>query len=374
MKIVHVCDYIQPQLGYQEYYLAKEHAKMGHEVTVITSDRYYPFPNYENTAEKILGDRKIGVGITNIDGFKIIRLKSKLEFGTKNWLIGLEKEISKISPDLLICHGMDTFNAYRVAKLKKKFSFKLIYDDHPYTPFKKISAIKSIYYYFFNFKLIERMADKLIIKSQDGLKHVNLYYKFKKPVIVGALGVDSNLFKFNKLLRRKIRQKYSISPKEVVLIYTGKITENKGVHLILKAISKSRIDNVVLIILGDGDPVYRQKLEKLSRKQKVIFIGAVKNNEMYKYFSAADIAIYPCESTISLFEAMSCSLPIICNVADSEIIKYNNGFAINARVKEISKKIQFLVKNAKLRKKMGKNSRIYVEKELSWRKIAEKFL
>lgn len=95
---------------------------------------------------------------------------------------------------------------------------------------------------------------------------------------------------------------------------------------------------------------------------------------MYKYFSAADIAIYPCESTISLFEAMSCSLPIICNVADSEIIKYNNGFAINARVKEISKKIQFLVKNAKLRKKMGKNSRIYVEKELSWRKIAEKFL
>ena len=61
MKIVHVCDYIQPQLGYQEYYLAKEHAKMGHEVTVITSDRYYPFPNYENTAEKILGDRKMGL-------------------------------------------------------------------------------------------------------------------------------------------------------------------------------------------------------------------------------------------------------------------------------------------------------------------------
>ncbi|HRS42508.1 MAG TPA: hypothetical protein P5530_01355 [Candidatus Diapherotrites archaeon] len=34
--------YIKPKLGYQEYYLAKEHAKMGPEVTVITSDRYAP--------------------------------------------------------------------------------------------------------------------------------------------------------------------------------------------------------------------------------------------------------------------------------------------------------------------------------------------
>ena len=60
MKIVHLCSYIQPKLGYQEYYLAKEHAKMGHEVIVISSDRYYPFPDYNNTIKKILGNRFVG--------------------------------------------------------------------------------------------------------------------------------------------------------------------------------------------------------------------------------------------------------------------------------------------------------------------------
>lgn len=42
MKIVHVIDYFQPRLGYQETFLAKEHPKLGHEVYVVTSDRYNP--------------------------------------------------------------------------------------------------------------------------------------------------------------------------------------------------------------------------------------------------------------------------------------------------------------------------------------------
>lgn len=376
MKIIHVCDYIQPQLGYQEYYLAKEHAKMGHEVIVISSDRYYPFPDYDNTTKKILGTRIIGTGITQIDGFKIIRLKSKFELGTKNWIIGLEKEIKNIAPDVIICHGMDTLNAQRIAKLKNKIKFKLIYDDHPYTPFKKISFIKSIYYFFIDFKQIEKQADKLIIKSKDGLKHVNKYYKFKKSIVVGALGVDSDLFKYNYLERAKIRRKYQIKSTDIVLIYTGKIIKNKKIDLIIGALKEIKNKKLFLLILGGGDEKYKSELKNLANTNKisVIFVDSVKNKEMYKYFSAADIAIWPKESTISLLEAMSCSLPIICNVADSEIIKYNNGFAINDKVKDIAEKIKLLIKNFKLRKKMGKNSRLYVIKELSWNKIAKKFL
>lgn len=376
MKIIHVCDYIQPQLGYQEYYLAKEHAKMGHDVTVISSDRYYPFPDYENTTEKILGKRIIGVSTTKIDGFKIIRLKSKFEFGTKNWLVGLEKEINKINPNILICHGMDTFNALRVAKLKDKLRFKLIYDDHPYTPFKKISFIKSIYYSFIDFKLIENKADKLIIKSKDGLKHVNKYYKFKKSIIIGALGVDSDIFKYNYLERQKIRRKYLIKPTDIILIYTGKIIKNKRIDLIINALNKIKSKKIFLMILGRGDEKYKTELKNIVNTDNppIIFVDSVNNKDMYKYFSAADIAIWPKESTISILEAMSCSLPIICNYADSEVIKYNNGFVINACAKEISEKIKLLIKNSKLRKEMGQNSRLCVEKELSWGEIAKKFL
>ena len=55
MKIVHLTSYFQPQLGYQEYFLAREHIKLGHDVWVVTSDRYFPFPDYDKTVKNILG-------------------------------------------------------------------------------------------------------------------------------------------------------------------------------------------------------------------------------------------------------------------------------------------------------------------------------
>jgi len=375
MKIIHLCDYIQPNLGYQEYYLAKEHAKMGYDVTVIASDRYYPFPDYKNTVEKVLGSRFIGAGIEKLDGFKIIRLKTIFEFGTKTWLKGLKNEIIKINPDILICHGMDTFNALRIAKLKSKMKFKLIYDDHPFTPFKKIGLIKSIYYLFFNFKLIEKQSDKLIVKSEDGLKHINKYYKFKKPVITGALGVDSNLFKLNYLERLRLRKRYKILPTDVALIYTGKIIRNKGVHLIIDALSKINKKSIILLIIGSGDNKYIKYLRILAKKGhvKVIFINPVKNSILPDFFSMGDIAVWPTEATISVFEAMSCSLPIICNKSTAEFID-NNGFAINSSTQALSTEINFLVSNKKLRIQMGKKSRQLIEQNWSWKKVAEKFI
>ena len=41
--IVHVQSYFQPHLGYQEYFLCKSMARLGHDVHIITSDRYAPF-------------------------------------------------------------------------------------------------------------------------------------------------------------------------------------------------------------------------------------------------------------------------------------------------------------------------------------------
>ena len=46
MRIVHIVDYLMPQMGYQEFLLPKWNSHQGHEVFIITSDRY-PISNYE---------------------------------------------------------------------------------------------------------------------------------------------------------------------------------------------------------------------------------------------------------------------------------------------------------------------------------------
>ena len=62
MRIVHVADYFQPQLGYQEYFTARAQVKDGHEVHVITSYRYRPFDDFEHSVGPVLGARVVGTG------------------------------------------------------------------------------------------------------------------------------------------------------------------------------------------------------------------------------------------------------------------------------------------------------------------------
>ena len=130
MKIVHLISYFQPQLGYQEYFLAKEHSKMGHDVTVVTSDRYFPFPDYEKTVKPVLGDRIQKPSKSNYENFKIIRLPTLIEFSCRVWLTGLEDTIREIKPDVVISHTIGNFNTLRMANLKSSMDFKLVTDEH----------------------------------------------------------------------------------------------------------------------------------------------------------------------------------------------------------------------------------------------------
>ena len=79
MKILHLINYYQPKIGYQEYFLAKKQRELGHEVFFITSDRYFPFKNYKKSYQSLLGPRIIKPGIFIEDKIIVYRLKPFLE-------------------------------------------------------------------------------------------------------------------------------------------------------------------------------------------------------------------------------------------------------------------------------------------------------
>jgi len=385
MKIIHLCDYIQPKLGYQEYYLAKEHARMGHEVTVIASDRYYPFQDYKNTVEKLLGSRFVGTGKEIIDGFKIIRLKTIFEIGTKVWLKGLEKEINKINPDIVICHGMQDFNAIRIARYKKNKTFKLIYDDHSLFSEAKHGLTGLLFYGFYPFKLILKRADKLIGVADEVVEFMQKNFKFPRDkIIMIPLGADVNKFIFNSELKDKFRKQNCISAGDVVITYTGKISKHKGPHNIMLAIDlvKNKLNYpVALLFVGNIAQDYKDIFEsnlikfKDNKNIHIVQINAVSNNNLVSVYSATDIAIWPKQASMSMIEAMSCSLPIVCCDFLTERYKNNNGIPIKEDdIDQLAKAIEVLVNNSDKRKEMGLNSRCLVQKELSWAVVAKKII
>ena len=178
MKVVHIIDYFQPKIGYQETFLAREHAGAGHDVCVVTSDRYNPAIYSGKEAKSILGSRLVGAGFFIEEGIKVWRLKVLFEMQYKVWLLGLEKKIQELRPDLVIVHGIANLSAIRIARLKKKLNnLKLIYDDHM-TFDNSLSRMRMLYPLFkwlFS-SLIQEAADSLVAILPETKTFMNKRY------------------------------------------------------------------------------------------------------------------------------------------------------------------------------------------------------
>ncbi len=103
--IVHIVAYFQPELGYQEHFLAREMATAGHNVHMVTSNRFHPFTNFDQTAGKVLGSRFTEAGTSQRDGYTVHRLPLKWEYHNRVIVSGLSKTLKELSPDLVILHG-----------------------------------------------------------------------------------------------------------------------------------------------------------------------------------------------------------------------------------------------------------------------------
>jgi glycosyltransferase involved in cell wall biosynthesis len=383
MKIIHIIDHFYPQLGYQETFLAREQAKQGHEVYVVTSDRY-SLVGYKGNA-KILRDRIKGAGFSVEEGVKVWRLKPLFELPHAIWLLGLEEKINEIKPDVIHIHGVVNFSAIRVALLKKKNDhIFLIYDDHMLSVASR-SPLKCLYPIFkWTFaKLILNQADALVGVTDACKDFMHKKYGFPlEDIKVIPLGADDLLFKQDLKIRKALREKYCFKENDVVYIYTGKIIPAKGPHILVEAACKlmTKYNNVKVLLVGNGSSEYIQQIQKIivtnNLEDRFVLHDAVPNKELFKFYSIADVAVWPKEASLSMMEAMSCELPVIIsdNSEVKERVQHDNGFTYTYEdIVSLAEKMELLLDPQK-RADMGANGRRYIKDHLSWKVISEQFI
>lgn len=390
MKIIHLMGYFVPELGYQEYYLAKKHKEMGHDIYVIASDMLYPFPNIENMLNEagiIDTSRKRKAGFSIVDGIKVYRLPHTFEYADFILVKGLKKTLEKIKPDAVFAHesrqGLPALAAY----YKNKFKYKLVVDQHDfYHRIPNHSLLRRIArfidYFLFRKFIVDyslRRADSIIAVTKETKDFLVKTHKIDpKKISLVPLGVDTDSFKFDSEARKKIRKRLKLKENDVAFVFSGTIVRRKGLEFLIDAIAEIKNKNAKLMIVGSGDKAYMQELKGLSKKlgNNIIFTGFVKKNEVKDYFSAADIGIWPGNNSVSIMEAMACKLPIIMvDLQLGHLVSYSNGFKFKENDKKGLKMImERLIKNPKLRKRMGENSYKGILKNYGYKELAERFL
>ncbi|MFW9923111.1 MAG: glycosyltransferase family 4 protein [Candidatus Thorarchaeota archaeon] len=196
---------------------------------------------------------------------------------------------------------------------------------------------------------------------------------------VKYLGVDPNFYQINNDSRKEMREKLGFSEHSFVVIYTGRIIEEKGLDLlpkIYKELIKRDHKNIItkFLLVGDGNYKDRllQELEKENITNRFTFVSPVSQEDLVDYYSSADCFILPSRREalgLSLLEAMSCSLPCVVNDLPSvhEIIQHpQNGIIIpQNNITEYVRWISSLIINKQLRRTIADNARTTIEEKFN---------
>jgi glycosyltransferase involved in cell wall biosynthesis len=385
MKILHVSSWFQPQLGYSEYHLPLAQQNQGHTVAVLTSDRYFPFPEYDTTVKPLLGKRIVGSGQREERGLNVYRLPVAFEYRHHLWLRGFERALDQFAPDVVHTHEFFTPVALQSALAKQRAPYTLVMTSSMEKEvFFPQSLPRRLYYQFHR-----RSFSKLLRERVDAFTAVGTGAREIVSYVVGIpadqievipLGADSTRFRFDAAARKEIRNQLGVTDETMVIVYAGKLIAEKDIHVLVEAFARLPTQlPATLILLGNGSGSYVEQLRFLAQGalDKIFFLPAVPNENLPPFFCAADVGVWPNQSSNAAIEASLVGLPLI--VCDDESARHyveaENGLRFpRGDVSALSECLRRLVASPALRHQMAERGRAYMQSHRSWQTIAQRYL
>lgn len=281
------------------------------------------------------------------------------KFGYLGHISEIKKRIKEINPDIL--HAQYASSYGFIGSLVGYHPFVVsvwgtdIY-DFPRNGFIQKNIIK------YNFK----KADYIFSNSVDMAREANLYTN--KKVEITYFGVDMNRFKpilgvrdesyFTFGIVKSLEKKYGIvylldAFEELYKKYNG-VFEGKKLRLLIGG-------------SGQEKNQLEEHVSNFESNKSIEFLGRVKPDDVAITYNKCDVCVFPSLREgfgVSAIESQACEVPVIVtNVGGhpESLDKNKTGFIVEPKSsEELFNKMEILLKDDELRKKMGKSGRIYV--------------
>ncbi|ABL79117.1 glycosyltransferase family 4 protein [Thermofilum pendens] len=230
-------------------------------------------------------------------------------------------------------------------------------------------------------------ADALIVPgtlSKEFYKNIGVE-KGRIFVAPNASYVDINEEIKNRA--RALRRKLGLDNK-IVVLYIGRVIPLKGVHLILKALTKINEYNLHLLIPGTFvDPWYKRLLDdivkasKLESKVTMLSLKFVRVEDRGIYYELADIVCYPSYYEawgMVVNEAAYAGKPVIstrtCAAAYDILFGHPELVIPPGNVEELAKSLKLLAMDANKRKAIGMELKRLISEKYSYEEMLKGFL
>jgi glycosyltransferase involved in cell wall biosynthesis len=170
------------------------------------------------------------------------------------------------------------------------------------------------------------------------------------------------------------------------LLFVGRITPGKGLHVLLKSLRYLK-ESTYLVIVGPSDwnlQYYQNALSTLKKinsegKHKITYLGALDQAKIIELYQKASIFVLPSFSEgfpVTILEALSCETPVVATPVGGipEVVRnYENGFLVPPNnPPKLAEAIQYLIDNKDIRTRMGREGRKWVTTNFSLDVITKK--
>ena len=384
MKIALVCPASLPatQFGgivFLAVDLAREISKMGHDVTIYTTD--LDFSNGPNKFNKNLPR------LEKIEKFMINR--THVWFSLRLFFVNTSmlKQIEKDKPDIIHTIGLRSYQSIVAWRASKKLKIPLIVSDqgglttHPFLT--QSSIVLQILYKIQNYFIKKIINDCTAISAANEYEKeifLDINQKSKIEIIRNGVNLETLVSKQN------FKKKYQIDSKFV--LFVGRFSKSKGIETLIHSFNliknKEKILDTKLVIMG-VDFGFEKEMEGLIKKfnlsDKILVIKNPPREDVISAYGESEFLVLPSQwelSPLVPLESFAFKKPVISTRTHGIPFTVKDGktgiLVESENPDELSNAITKLLFDDKLRKQLGMSGYDFVHEECNCISMAKNSL
>jgi glycosyltransferase involved in cell wall biosynthesis len=310
--------------------LAENLLKAGHEVQIITTTKSKKLSSFE-----IINGLKIHrlftsygnmgpiyFNYTNKITNYIIDLDLKENFDCINTQASFLIDYKKIRKNLFIistCHAVISYEYFY--RLKEQ----IIQNFNIYTlKDLMLFPINLILHYIRELSTMNK-AHSIVVMSHYVKNHVCKFFPFlnSKKIHISRIGFDNEfLIPENK---DETRNKFDINNQDICIFTVRRLEPRMGLQNLIDAvkilIKEYNFNNIKLYIAGKGqlNNKLKEQIDKLELSQNIFLLGYVSDDDLIKWYKAADLFVMPTKELegfgIAALQALGVGLPVVSTKA-----------------------------------------------------------
>jgi glycosyltransferase involved in cell wall biosynthesis len=348
MRIVIINETFSPKMGYIGSMLPKYLAREGTDVHVLTTDlpAYYNLGEFRNTVPEFLASQGIPVGsVHRMDGYTVHVQPHGRALGYV-FMHGMYDKLRELRPDVVYSILAIGWLPLQAALLKHRLNFRFFTGSHtsalsfPLARSERLAVIERLRAFCLRWlpgRFVSLHSEKCYCPTADcGEVAWRFFGVQRAKVDIVHLGVDPEFFfplttEVDYAERLALRRALDFSDRDVVCIYTGKMTQAKNPLLLAQAIQQLRSEGRSFRGLFLGEGAQRAVVAKCEGS---VVLDFVELKQLGQYYRAADVAVWPTNESTSMLDAAACGLPLV--VSDRIYQDHVTGNGIAYRMNDLA--------------------------------------